>query len=399
MRKKTFYLDDEINLIEIIKELWKKKYSVFLISLLFVILSIWVELAIPKKFKTSAILGKPDIIEIKKINEQYPFIGVTNEELDSLIKFQSDFFSQFIIEVTSITNFKNFIENQDDIKPFLIFLQRKNTSLSQYLLDNFKEKQQDPKKSQNNLPEIEFFYPNELKGFDLINSYILHIAHVQKIELINNIVLILNEKLNNIVLQKSLYIKKRKGELEINILQHEIKLQEYVNSQTRSLNNELFKYTKALNTAKSINLEEPIPTSILKGNSGSILNEPGALFYKGAKVLNSEIQNIKSYLNNIDKTETYNEILSEIEINKNQLVNLDKTIEFNQILDKERATREKINLIEEINLNWNPINKNATQPDKHFYPISKLYFMIMGLFLGFFISVIFVLLKQNQKKK
>ena len=423
MNSKTHMNDDEIDLTEIFKKLWKEKVLIIGLSLLFGVLAYGIGTLIPKKFEASAKINAPSIIEFQKFKIVYDILGKTNEELVNLQNFKVDFYNNFKNEVFSVSNFANFLQQQEDTKAFLTLLQNKNSTVSQYLLDDhFKEKQMNLRIQGKTevVPELIFVYPKELKGYDLVNRYIQNQARTEKNKLIKKIELNLDERLKNNNSEKTLYIETRKKELETNILQLqldlkeyvnvqtrslnnaifqlELDLKEYVNIQTRSLNNRLFEYEQARQTAKSINLQDSIPTSILRGNSGSILNEPGALFYKGVKVLNSEIDNIKSDLKNLDKTEAYNKIVSAIEKNNNQLENLDKTAGYNKILRQEANLKNNISLLKQLDFNWNPILQQAIEPEKHISP-KKSIFVLVGLFLGFFISLLTIFLRLNLLKK
>ena len=399
MNSKTHMNDNEIDLTEIFKKLWKEKVLIIGLSLLFGVLAYGIGTLIPKKFEASAKLNNISIIEFQKLNF-FNVIGKTNEEFQLLQSFKIDFYNNFKNEVFSISNFSSFLQTQDDAKSFISLLQNKKSAVSRYLLNNhFKKKQTNLRiKNQTEvIPELIFIYPKELKGYDLINRYIQYQAKIQVVQLFNEVENKLNGQLKNNNIQKTLYIENRKRDLDTKILQLELDLKEYVNVQTRSLNNKLFEHQQALQTAKSINLEDSIPTSILRGNSGSILNEPGALFYKGAKVLTSEIQNIKSDLNNLDKTEIYNKIVSAIEQNKNQLENLDKTEGYNKILNQEANIKSNISLLQQLDFNWNPILQQAIEPEKHISP-KKSIFVLVGLFLGFFISLIFIFFRSQVLK-
>ena len=395
MNSKTHMNDDEIDLTEIFKKLWKEKVLIIGLSLLFGVLAYGIGTLIPKKFEASAKINAPSIIEFQKFNIVYNLLGKTNEELVNLQNFKVDFYNNFKNELFSVSNFANFLQQQEDTKAFLTLLQNKNSRVSLYLLDDhFKEKQVNLRIQGKTevIPELIFVYPKELKGYDLVNRYIQNQALTEKNKLMKQIESNLDEKLKNNNDQKTLYIETRKRELETNILQLQLELKEYVNVQTRSLNNRLFEHEQALQTAKSINLEDSIPTSILRGNSGSILNEPGALFYKGVKVLTSEINNIKSDLNNLDKTEAYNKIVSAIEKNNNQLENLDKTAGYNKILRQEANLKNNISLVKQLDFVWNPILQQAVEPQKHISPKKSVY-ALAGLFFGFFLSLIFIFLR------
>jgi LPS O-antigen subunit length determinant protein (WzzB/FepE family) len=348
-------IEDEIDLTEIIKKLWKDKILIIGLSLLFGVLAYGIGTLIPKKFEASVKLNNISIIEFQKFNNFFNVIGKTNEEFQSLQSFKGDFYNNFKNEVFSISNFTNFLQTQDDAKSFISLLQNKNSTVSQYLLnDHFKEKQINLRiKNQTEvIPELVFIYPKELKGYDLINRYIQYQAKIQVVQLFNEVENKLNEQLKNNNTQKTLFLENRK----------------------RSIENALFDHEQALKIASSINLEETIPTSMLKGNTGSILNEPGALYYKGAKVLRGEIDNLKQDLNNLTKTEGYN-----------------------QILNEEANIKINISLLQELDFNWNPILQQAVEPEKHISP-KKSIFVLVGLFLGFFISLLVIFFRSQVLK-
>ena len=348
--------DDEIDLMEILKKLWKEKVLIIGLSLLFGVLAYGIGTLIPKKFEASAKLNNISIIEFHKLNNFFNVIGKTNEEFQPLQGFKSDFYNNFKNEVFSISNFSSFLQTQDDAKSFISLLQNKKNAVSRYLLNNhFKEKQTNLRiKNQTEvIPELVFIYPKELKGYDLINRYIQYQAKQQVVQLFNQVENKLNEELKNNNTQKTLFLENRK----------------------RSIENALFDHEQALKIASSINLEETIPTSMLKGNTGSILNEPGALYYKGAKVLRGEIDNLKQDLNNLTKTEGYN-----------------------QILNQEANIKKKISLLQELDFNWNPVLQQAIEPEKHISP-KKSIFVLVGLFLGFFTSLLIIFFRSDLLKK
>ena len=349
-------IEDEIDLTEIIKKLWKDKILIIGLSLLFGVLAYGIGTLIPKKFEATVKLNNISIIEFQKFNNFFNVIGKTNEEFQSLQSFKGDFYNNFKNEVFSISNFTNFLQTQDDAKSFISLLQNKNSTVSQYLLnDHFKEKQINLRiKNQTEvIPELVFIYPKELKGYDLINRYIQYQAKIQVVQLFNEVENKLNEQLKNNNTQKTLFLENRK----------------------RSIENALFDHEQALKIASSINLEETIPTSMLKGNTESILNEPGgALYYKGAKVLRGEIDNLKQDLNNLTKTEGYN-----------------------QILNQEANIKKNISLLQQLDFNWNPILQQAIEPEKHISP-KKSIFVLVGLFLGFFISLLVIFFRSQVLK-
>jgi len=400
VKNKTKYYDDEIDLVEIIKKLWKEKVLIIGLSMLFGIIAYGYGITIPKKFEASVKLNQPSIIEFRKFENVFNLFGKKNEEFESIDKFRIDFFNNFKNEVFSISNFAKFLRINKDAELFIQNLKDKEVSLEQYLTNgHFREKQVNLRiKNQTEvIPELIFTYTKEIKGYDVLNQYIPYQANLSKQQIFKEIENNLQEKLKNNNQAKRLYIENRKNNLETEITQLNLNLKEYISKQTRALENKLFEFEQALKTAKSINLEDWIPTSILKGNSGSILNEPGALFYKGAKVLASEIENIKSDLKNLDKTDKYNEIISSLEQAKNQLLNLDQTEAYNKILNNEANLEKNINLLKQINFNWNPILQQSIEPQKHIYP-KKSIFVLVGLFLGFFTSLLIIFFRSQVSK-
>ena len=400
MNSKTHMNDDEIDLTEIFKKLWKEKVLIIGLSLLFGVLAYGIGTLIPKKFEASVKINSPSIIEFQALNDLVNFTGKTNEEFIQLRSFINNFWNEFNNKVFSVTVFADFLQKQDDAADFAKVLGNNADSLANYLLrGNFKEKEFDlrVRNKEEMVKELIFVYPQTLKGHDILNRYIRYQANQHINLLIRQIEYNLQALLKNNNAQKTVYIESRKRDLEFAIIQLELDLQEYVNVQTRSLTNKLYDHQQALKTAKSINLEDSIPTSILRGNSGSILNEPGALFYKGAKVLNSEIENIERDLKNLDKTEAYNKIVSAIEQNKNQLDNLDKTADYNKILTQEANLNKNLTLLTQLQITWNPILQHATEPQKHISP-KKSIFVLVGLFLGFFISLLVIFFRSQPLK-
>ncbi len=398
--KRRYKSEDEIDLIEIIRKLWKEKVLIIGLSLFFAVIAYGIGLTIPKKYQTSVKLSPPIILEFKKFQNVFDIIGKTNEEFQNLTKYRDLFYSYFKNEVFSISNFADFLRLEDNAKAFIQTLKEKEITVEQYLQDaHFQEKVVNLrlKQSETLVPELIFTYTQELNGPEILNNYIKKEASLAKSNIFTTIENNLREDLKENQERKVIYLQDRKRNLDTEISQLELQLKEYVQQQTRSLENKLFEYQQALNTAKSINLEESIPTSIVRGNSGSMLNEPGALFYKGAKVLKSEIDNIRKDLANLDKTEKYNTLISNLEKAKNQLVNLDQTKEYNEIVKRELDLNKNIKILKQLDFKWDPILQKATQPEKHISP-KKSIFVLIGLFLGFLTSLFIIFIRSQVRK-
>ena len=187
----------------------------------------------------------------------------------------------------------------------------------------------------------------------------------------------------------------------------------------RNLEINLNNYEQALSVAKDIDLIETIPTSILSGNSGSVINEPVDLFYKGTKALSSEIKNVKDDFNNLKRTSTYNGLISQIEVANNQIQNLKKTTDYNNILEErekiiyklnnlklsteynnffeiENNIKNRINLLKELKLEWNPILELAINNDSKNYTI---IYTPIGLLMGLLLAIVIIIFKNFRYSK
>ena len=316
MNSKTHMNDDEIDLTEIFKKLWKEKVLIIGLSLLFGVLAYGYGTTIPKKFEASVKINRVSSITFEPFR---PYIPSNN--LNNLNNLNIEFFVGFSEQLSSVTNFSDFIINHSQTNNFTNYLKKNKISLERYLINNFSKKEINLRLKNQNQQVLEyiFIYPKEIVGHQILNEYVNYTATQSYLSFIDQIIIIIKSR----------------------ILKHE----------------------QALKIATSINLEETIPTSILKGNTGSILNEPGALYYKGAKVLRGEIDNLKQDLNNLTKTEGYN-----------------------QILNQEANIKKNISLLQQLDFNWNPILQQATEPQKHISP-KKSIFVRVGLFLGFFSKI------------
>ena len=327
MNTKIQIPDGEIDLVEIIKKLWKEKILIIGLSLLFAALAYWIATLIPKKFEASVKINRVSSISFESFKSY-----TASNNVNNVNNVNVEFFDDFSEQLSSVTNFSDFIKNHSQTNNFTNYLKKNKISLEQYLTNNFSKKEINLRlKNQNQqVSEYIFIYPKEIVGHQILNEYVNYTAIQSYISFIDQIIIIINSK----------------------ILKHE----------------------QALKIATSINLEETIPTSILKGNTGSILNEPGALYYKGAKVLRGEIYNLKQDLDNFTKMNVYNQIPNQKTINK-----------------------KNISLLQQFNFNWDPILQQAIEPEKHISP-KKSIFVLAGLFLGFFISLLVIFFRSQVLK-
>ncbi len=241
---------DEIDLANITRELWKDKFLIFSISLIFSILSYLYISFKPKEFQThislrpipSTLLTKFDN-EIKVGNKQHgknqqlTFSFLLNEEFHQNLK--------------SFDNLNRFVENNNKNNSFKAFLKKKNISAKDYFLNgNSKNKFGNLTDKKNKIIENKYYlnFPKELVGEDFLDAYVLHTFF----------------------------------ESEKEILQ-----------QIRSmLSIEKSRYEKDLEITKKLNIKEPILQQKLQERSIFMINEPDEGYYKGTTVIQSKIDSL-----------------------------------------------------------------------------------------------------------
>ena len=293
MKKNNSYLaDDDLDLGNIIKSLWKEKILILSISIICGLLGYLYASFEPEEFKTEIILKNPP----SQLFEPYTHMFKHNNIAEQFI-------SDFELNLLSLDNLKIFVEESRDLDTFKKYLKLRNISTKQY----FANKLGEAKEKNIIIPNTHFlvFEKKILNGNIFFNNY-------------------------------AEFIKKK------TIIQFKKKLKLLIENRINITQN-------ALETAKLINLENPI--YIAPDNQRQELDELGALFYKGTKVLSQSII--------IDK-----KLLSKLE---NDQFNYD------HVLDKGIAL--KINIT-------------------HSY-----FYFVIGLFFGFFLSCIIIFFKSALKNK
>ena len=371
----------------------------FLFGILFFLYS----LSITKKFEATVYVKEPTFVQFEKIFFVNKQIIYENEKKTKEYIFEESrrFFDRFATNISSITEFSSFLRTDKNFEEIFESIYKKKLTVENYLQDNnfkFEKKfAKDSFQKEYNI-NLKFLYFDGIDGENILNNFVQEYAENFKKKYILEKIKFNNVKLNEIEQLKTLYVKNSEKILKIKIFQENLKLKEYINKRTRFLENQLFQYKQALKTASVINLKDSIPTSILKENAGSILNEPSALYFKGTQVLQSEIENIKNQYKNIDKTDEYNNIVSNLENLKNQLENLEKTEQFNKF-EYEKLNLEKNNyLLKSMEFKWNPIAVRALKSTKNIHPKSLNYFML-GSIVGFILSLIIIYYRKNFGKK
>ena len=116
--------DIEIDFIKIAKILIKEKTILLGTSLLIGIIALLYSLQLPKKYETTVVLHKPSI------NFFQNFINFYSKE--DYEKFKNDYYSNFIDQVSSMTNISEFINNSSSYKIFKEKVEKNNVNLQSF---------------------------------------------------------------------------------------------------------------------------------------------------------------------------------------------------------------------------------------------------------------------------
>jgi len=256
MKKNNAYLaDDEINLEDLIKSLWKEKILILSISIICGLLGFFYGLSKPQELRTEIILKNPPA----QIFE--PYILFNNNINNNNNNIAGQFISDFKLNFLSLDNVQNFIEESREFDNFKGYLKSRNISVVQ-LFNN------------NNFGEViekNMIIPNkyfinqskELDGAIFFNKYAEFIKKKTIAELKNNLKLTILNTINN--------------------------------------------HQEALEIAKKIQLENPI---IKSTGQLQVVNEPEPLFYKGTKVILQNLDNLNKRLIKLENDQfNYNIIL------------------------------------------------------------------------------------------
>jgi LPS O-antigen subunit length determinant protein (WzzB/FepE family) len=259
--KKIISNNNEIDLYELMRQLWKQKIIILLTSLFFLAAGYLYGTLQPKIYKTEIILREADSSLFKSYD-----ILLNKEQQQKQQQQQQGIVAQFNEEVKlkllSLDTLIQFVENNNKISNFKNHLKEKDISVKKYFKGKF-QLVVDKKNIQN---RYSLAYSPPLPGEIFLNDYILF-AQQQAL-----------------ITFKDRLIKLIIAEIDL--------------------------YNQQLKIADSINLKNPILKSV--GESDIVFNELNTLFYKGSIVLSQEI----FYLNKIlsktkDLTLDYNPILEQ----------------------------------------------------------------------------------------
>jgi LPS O-antigen subunit length determinant protein (WzzB/FepE family) len=287
MKKNNTYLsDDEIDLGNIIKSLWKEKFIILSISIICGLLGYFYGLLGSQdyNFKTEITLKNPPTqifepynlfnINLIKNNNNINLIknnnndnnnNNNNNDVNNIVE---QFISDFKLNFLSLDNLENFIEESREFDNFKGYLKSRNISTKQYFSGkkfDFSDQRFGAVKEKNKIIPNKYFinHSKKLDGAIFLNKYVEFIKKKTIVEFKNNLKLTLLDTINN--------------------------------------------NQEALEIAKKIQLENPI---IKNTNQQLVVNEPEALFYKGTKVIAENINYLNKRLIKLENDQfDYNVIL------------------------------------------------------------------------------------------
>jgi LPS O-antigen subunit length determinant protein (WzzB/FepE family) len=157
MKKNNSYLlDDEVDLREILKKLWKEKILVFFISVAFMVIGYIYAVAQPKRYKTEFTV---QVVNLSTFKNYLLSIEQKYKNQKSII---GDFNNELKFNLLDVNLLLLFIENNNEINDFKFYLKEKN-----YLKEKIK--------LENNDNKYSFTYSKPLAGESFLNDYVMFV--------------------------------------------------------------------------------------------------------------------------------------------------------------------------------------------------------------------------------
>ena len=255
MKKNNFYLsDNEINLGNLIKSIWREKIIVLSISIICGLFGYVYSVSQPKFYKAEIVLRNAP----SSLFEAYRTFLIAEEPLQSQSQSQSQlqppegisrqFNDEFRSFLLSLDNLVEFVENNNKIDDLKNNLKKKDISVKNYFNGKF-EYVEDKNKKNLNKYSLTYLEPFPVETF--LKDYVIFTQ------------------------QKALIIFKK--------------------TVTYRIHYQITLYQQHLKIAEDIGLKNPILQSMIEGRG--VINEPEALFYKGTKVLTQQLLFLNDLLN------------------------------------------------------------------------------------------------------
>jgi len=260
--------DDEIDLGDLLRTLWREKILILSISIICGLLGYLYASFKPEEFKTEIKLKNPSA----QLFEPYTHIfnnNNNNNDNNNNNNIAGKFTSDFKLNFLSLDNLEIFVNESQDLDDFKKYLKSRNISAKVYFANRLGEENFSTKleKEKNIIMPTTLFLLFETKILDgsiFFNNYLEYVKKINIIEFKKNLKIAIENRINNT--------------------------------------------ENALDIAKLINLENPILNS--SDGTSRVFIEPEALFYKGTKVLSQSIIIDQKLLQRLENDEfNYNPVL------------------------------------------------------------------------------------------
>jgi LPS O-antigen subunit length determinant protein (WzzB/FepE family) len=269
-KNNTYITDDEIDLGDLVRTLWREKILILSISVICGLFGYLFASFQPKEFKTVIQLKNPpsqlfepykDVFSDNINNNNNNNNNDNNNNNNNSVAGQ--YISDFKLNFLSLDNLQNFVEESREFDNFKGYLKSKNILVNRYFVNRITQVQE----KDLIIPNKYFLvFQKELNGDIFLNNYVQFIK------------------------KKTVFEIKKKLK--------------------SSIENKIVIYDQALEKAKLINLENPILKSI-ESRQFQVVNEPTDLFYKGSKILSQELIYLKRLLIKLENDQFNYEILTD----------------------------------------------------------------------------------------
>ena len=245
-------LNDGIDLVEIFKTLWKNKILILLISGACLILAYLFKTTISKEFKTYITIKNPSLDFFYEY-DQILLKGIKNNNLSNSLL--GIFVDNFYLNLLSLDNLDNFIDQNKEIDNFKLFLKKNNLSAKQYF---FSSRFGNLKERNVKIPnKIYLIFPKELDGSLFLTNYINFIKNKTEVEFINT----LNHMLKTLIIQKKNLLDDEKSLnyfSDVENIEYKIKEISYYEKLLTKLEINRFVYNPIIDKSPNQDISTPI---------------------------------------------------------------------------------------------------------------------------------------------
>jgi LPS O-antigen subunit length determinant protein (WzzB/FepE family) len=270
MNKSHHYLEkDEIDLSALIRRLWKEKVLILIFSIACMLLFYLYTLTLTKEFKTEIIIQDPAYEVLKKydkfVSNKKNINTIEADKIKTEVNVVTKFIDDFKLNLLSLDNLENFVEQSKEFDDFKVFLKKRNISAQKYFRGyRFGELKE---KNKTILNRYFIIFPKELAGTIFLNNYVEFTKNKTKGEFINKI-------------RIGIYLQ-------------------------------LTEFEENLKMAKQIGLEDPV----MKSSHNNFFVDVKSSYLEGTKVLSQKIINTKQLLSDLERNQfDYNPILDKASV-------------------------------------------------------------------------------------